>query len=297
MGKTLILIAISLLQYTWAVAQPKYIDRFTNAGSFNMHWTRHDLDGNRRCGWIYFPYDRNYSIYNFFGDTTGFVEFHGYAAGMTIGGPRTDDFLVTRIPIPFNKYDSLVIWAGGILPTVYPDYTPDTLEIYTVLLDTSWIDRPMLISDYRHLNPFASIILEGPGGQFFKRHSFPLLSMLVWPQTTQDSMLVLGFRKRTGASQNYNWIDQISIESPKKVGISEPLSAPFSISPNPSNGDFYLQTDQKIQRLTLLDCYGKTILSIPQPTSQHDFSYLVPGIYFYTVQINNQLFTGKWVKK
>lgn len=294
MDKRITFCLIAVLLYCYSIAQTKYFERFDSQANFRMNWQRHDLDSNFRCGWQFTPYSPGIQYLDFFRDSTGILKFHYHGAGIPWLSNRADDFIVNKVPIRFNRNDSLVVWIGASGDiNQFPNYTPDTVEIYVSLLDTSWIDRPLLLGDYRHLLPFSSII-SYTGDPTYKRYSFPLLSLLV-SGTTQDSSFILGFRKRTGYPQ-YSWIDNISIESPKRVNTTIVNQVALNCYPNPSTGNFNLQSDQKINRLTLVDCFGRTVFSMNQPNLENDFSFLPEGIYFYTVETNDQLISGKWIR-
>ncbi len=296
MGNKIILSFLILFSVKVLNAQPRYFERFDIESRFRINWVCHDLDLNQKCGWVYMTNSPGYAFLNFFNDTTGILEYHPYIGGMRFNSPRVDDFIVNKSPIQFNIEDSLVLWAGadGNL-NHYPDYTPDTMEVYLVLLDTSWVDRPLLLGDYRHLFPFARLI-SNDGDPTYIRYSFPLRSLIA-VGNTQDSSFILGFRKRSGNSQCYSWIDNISIESPKKVGIKTLDLPEVILFPNPGTDQILFRSEFPISEIKLSNILGQVVMKKQQPGTELSVSELPNGVYIYEIITNGHKVVGKWVKR
>lgn len=84
------------------------------------------------------------------------------------------------------------------------------------------------------------------------------------------------------------------------VGIKELPQGLFSVFPNPGNESLSLSLKQEAEG-TLFDLYdalGSRVLSVPVSKEHRIATQSLPaGIYFYTLRISGNTYSGKWVKE
>lgn len=84
------------------------------------------------------------------------------------------------------------------------------------------------------------------------------------------------------------------------VGIKELQQGLFSVFPNPGNESLYLNLKQEAEG-SVFDLYntlGSQVLSAPVSKEYRiDTRNLPVGIYFYTLKISGNTYSGKWVKE
>lgn len=295
MGKRLVFLILHTFVVHYVRGQSNYSEHFDNVSKFTMNWQRHDLDSNGKCGWVFMPYSSGYPVLDFFKDNSGILQFHAWTSGLKWNTPRIDDFIVNKVPINFNQNDSLVLWVGASLGNFSdPDYAPDTIEVYLRLLDTSWINRPLLLGNYRHLQPFMRIITYA-NAPYFQRYSFPLKSLLAVGNTS-DSALIIGFRKRASYYQN-SFIDNISIESPQQLSSSLLTIPKVTVYPNPGTNEILFRSEFPISEITLSNMIGQVVLKKQQPGTELSASELPNGVYIYEIITSGHRVVGKWVKR
>ena len=75
------------------------------------------------------------------------------------------------------------------------------------------------------------------------------------------------------------------------VGINAISKNEFSIYPNPTNGKINIETNQQIEKITILDISGKII--IETTNKEIDLSKQKTGTYFVKIETENGIFTEK----
>ncbi len=84
------------------------------------------------------------------------------------------------------------------------------------------------------------------------------------------------------------------------VGIKELQQGLFSLFPNPGNESLSLSLKQEAEGsvFDLYDALGSRVLSAPLSKEYHiDTRNLPAGIYFYTLRISGNTYSGKWMKE
>lgn len=82
------------------------------------------------------------------------------------------------------------------------------------------------------------------------------------------------------------------------LGINEVnLSQNVSIYPNPVKSQIYLNTDEKIESMNIVDLYGKTIVSNIMVNTIIDVTSLSNGIYFLQISTDKGLVSKKFIKE
>ncbi|MDR1527507.1 MAG: T9SS type A sorting domain-containing protein [Dysgonamonadaceae bacterium] len=73
---------------------------------------------------------------------------------------------------------------------------------------------------------------------------------------------------------------------------------PVSVYPNPSNGVFHVQSNDKVNSVSVFDVSGKNILQGKGGDSnlKIDLSKQMPGIYFLTLLTDERMYRSKLVK-
>ena len=81
------------------------------------------------------------------------------------------------------------------------------------------------------------------------------------------------------------------------TGIDDVIEGHFSISPNPSNGIFYIELSDHDVTLTITDALGREVLSLKvnELQSTFDLSGEPKGIYLVSVQTAKGSFSQKLV--
>ena len=95
------------------------------------------------------------------------------------------------------------------------------------------------------------------------------------------------------------WIDNVNLAG-TYVGIEEQDNVQVSIRPNPSQGDFFIQTSQNVNAFRVTDITGKLIASEPQSDISNfsiDLKNEPSGVYFITLEFENHLQTLKLIKQ
>jgi hypothetical protein len=84
------------------------------------------------------------------------------------------------------------------------------------------------------------------------------------------------------------------------VGIKELQQGLFSVFPNPGNESLSLSLKQEAEGsiFDLYDALGSRVLSAPVSKDYHiDTRNLPAGMYFYTLRLSGNTYSGKWVKE
>ncbi|OQX79639.1 MAG: hypothetical protein B6D61_03200 [Bacteroidetes bacterium 4484_249] len=84
------------------------------------------------------------------------------------------------------------------------------------------------------------------------------------------------------------------------IGTNNFQSNSFSIFPNPTNGKIMFEfTGNRIQKVKISDLTGKTIIEKPEPQQNGiiDLSGFESGIYFISIQTDEEIFTTKILKE
>jgi hypothetical protein len=84
------------------------------------------------------------------------------------------------------------------------------------------------------------------------------------------------------------------------VGIKELQQVLFSVFPNPGNESLSVTLKQEVEEsvFDLYDARGSRMLSVPVSKEYRlDTQSLPAGIYFYTLRISGNSYSGKWVKE
>lgn len=82
------------------------------------------------------------------------------------------------------------------------------------------------------------------------------------------------------------------------VGISENSNQNnIVVYPNPTTSQLTIDTDDKIENVSILDVTGKTIKTVVLKSNTIDVSNLVNGLYFLQVQTKEGMFNSKFIKR
>lgn len=79
----------------------------------------------------------------------------------------------------------------------------------------------------------------------------------------------------------------------KKVSISQLSKPQFKVYPNPSNGNFVLQSAWMMDRVEITNCLGQSIYKSNNRQVQSDIKLSEPGLYYLTVYIGTSRETVK----
>ena len=78
--------------------------------------------------------------------------------------------------------------------------------------------------------------------------------------------------------------------------IEGELNGKITLFPNPSNGQFQLNCNQSIEKITISDVFGRIVFtSEEKDSSLHGYRFDLKnrGMYIMTVQIKNEQLSGK----
>ncbi|MEM9928427.1 MAG: T9SS type A sorting domain-containing protein [Bacteroidota bacterium] len=80
------------------------------------------------------------------------------------------------------------------------------------------------------------------------------------------------------------------------VFLERELAAEPVVFPNPSNGQFFLQTpDEQSSMIMVSDLNGRIVSQATYQSQRQDFSHLRPGVYLLTVRSTNEQWTKRVV--
>ncbi len=107
---------------------------------------------------------------------------------------------------------------------------------------------------------------------------------------------------KTFLSNEHNWIFIGDTEGDCTIGIGTSIKAKeinYTISPNPTQNQINITGLSGDEIITIYDIYGSVMINkhITTPTELIDLHYLIPGIYFVKISINNnEIMTTKIIK-
>ena len=85
------------------------------------------------------------------------------------------------------------------------------------------------------------------------------------------------------------------------LGTSEVSANSFGLYPNPTSGEVFItnQSDQNIEKVTVMDVHGRTIQTLenPEGVSQVSLRNIASGVYFLNIQTENTSVIKRVVKK
>ena len=128
---------------------------------------------------------------------------------------------------------------------------------------------------------------------------------IVWQNQVVDLSTLVGEGcvelafSNIGYYGNHLWIDNVNLAG-TYVGIDEQENVHVSIRPNPSQGDFFIQTSQNINAYTVTDITGKLIATEPHSNISNfsiDLNKEPTGVYFITLEFEGHLQTLKLIKQ
>jgi hypothetical protein len=90
---------------------------------------------------------------------------------------------------------------------------------------------------------------------------------------------------------------RITFNNPAQQGINPDEIINMKIFPNPTTGQFMLQSEHRIESIIITDINGKQVLKIDYPSTEIDVSNLENGIYFLQIETLEGLVTTKIVKQ
>jgi hypothetical protein len=70
----------------------------------------------------------------------------------------------------------------------------------------------------------------------------------------------------------------------------------LSVYPNPGSGRIFIQTDQTVNEITIMDLTGKIVLRQVVNPNEIDISHLLSGIYLIQIGTDEKIFTQKLIK-
>jgi hypothetical protein len=80
-------------------------------------------------------------------------------------------------------------------------------------------------------------------------------------------------------------------------GIDENETLKVSVFPNPANDFITINTEEVIEKITILDVSGKTVFSQEKGLNKRvNIQHLPSGVYFLTVESSNSVGTTKFIK-
>ena len=204
-----------------------------------------------------------------------------------------NSYSTARIVNPNTTFDGHLMYYGASDPDYYEFYKSDSgyLKIYSQaetygVTNNNYYD--LSLENKNH----CSIITHYPfiGGQ-----SQAIGDSIIIPALAADSFYIIVYQATFGAPcMSY----QIQIKTPSYLGITEMGNTHFNIIPNPSNGDFYIETDNKMPNASVkvYNIYGQEVfgenLDLIAQKEIH-LNKASPGIYF--VEVSDGVF--KYIQK
>ncbi len=81
------------------------------------------------------------------------------------------------------------------------------------------------------------------------------------------------------------------------LSIEDNLQSQVAISPNPTNGSIYIETNYLINSIKVFDVFGRLVLAQNNSSSQIEVSSLSAGLLFVQIETDKGIVTKKIVKK
>jgi hypothetical protein len=75
------------------------------------------------------------------------------------------------------------------------------------------------------------------------------------------------------------------------------MSANFSLYPNPTSSQLFIESDITIDKIEILDISGRAVKTIVKPSYSIDVSDIPKGIYFLRLTTKDRVHTQKFIKE
>jgi len=122
-------------------------------------------------------------------------------------------------------------------------------------------------------------------------NSAPTLSLIDYFQVSYANDMFWLFDSGSNSWMSYN------IFSP--VGINEKIGTEviINVSPNPTSSELTITSNEKIEKINIIDLRGKIIKMISQNNNTVDVSSLTKGMYFLQVHTDKKIVSKRFIKE